>query len=47
MNLLREPLSRLRSSPYGCTAPVLDTTSVRSRRFLHTLTPIQKHGVLS
>ena len=37
MNLLRDPISALRSSPYGCTAAVLELTSGRSRRFLHTL----------
>jgi len=36
MNLLRAPISHLRSSPYVSTAPVLDATSGRSRRFLHT-----------
>jgi hypothetical protein len=34
MNLLRHPISRLRSSPYGSTAAVLDATSGGSRRFL-------------
>jgi hypothetical protein len=47
MNLLREPISRLRSSPYASTAPVLDTTSVRSLRFLHALISIKKTGVPS
>lgn len=47
MNLLREPISRLRSSPYRCTAPVLDTTSARSLRFLHALIPFRKYGVMS
>jgi hypothetical protein len=37
MNLLRGPILRLRCSPYGCTAALLDTTSARSRRFLHAL----------
>ncbi len=46
MNLLREPISRLRSSPYGRTAPVLNATSVRSLRFLHALIPL-KNGVSS
>ena len=36
MDLLRGPISGLCSSPYGCTAAVLDLTSTRSRRFLHT-----------
>ena len=36
MNLLRDPISRLRSSPYASTAAVLDVTSARSLRFLHT-----------
>ena len=35
MNLLRGPISRLRSSPYGCTAAVLDAIWGRSPRFLH------------
>ncbi|MGY0193606.1 hypothetical protein ACWA7J_00875 [Leptothrix sp. BB-4] len=35
MNLLRDPIWRLCSSPYGSTAVVLDATSGRSRRFLH------------
>ena len=30
--LLRTPISGLRCSPYGCTAPLLDLTSARSRR---------------
>jgi glycine cleavage system H protein len=30
--LLRDPISRLCFSPYGCTAPMLDATSNRSRR---------------
>jgi hypothetical protein len=34
MNLLRDPISLLRSSPYLCTAAVLEPTSGRSRRFL-------------
>jgi hypothetical protein len=34
MNLLRDPISRLRSSPCVSTAAVLDVTSGRSRRFL-------------
>ncbi|HNG81610.1 MAG TPA: hypothetical protein PLW24_19210 [Burkholderiaceae bacterium] len=37
MNLLRNPISRLRSSPYGCTAAVLDAISGRSLRFLQPL----------
>ena len=36
MNLLRNPISTLRCSPYGCTAALLESTSGRSRRFLHT-----------
>jgi len=36
MNLLRTPISHLRSSPYASTVPVLDASSGRSRRFLHT-----------
>ena len=35
MNLLRGPILRLRCSPYGCTAALLDATSTRSRRFSH------------
>ncbi len=35
MNLLRGPISRLRSSPYGSTAAVLGATSGRWLRFLH------------
>jgi hypothetical protein len=35
MNLLREPILRLRCSPCPSTASLLDTTSARSRRFLH------------
>ena len=37
MNLLRDPISALRTSPYESTAAVLEPTSGRSRRFLHTL----------
>jgi hypothetical protein len=36
MNLPREPILRLRCSPYPGTAALLDATSARSRRFLHT-----------
>jgi hypothetical protein len=35
MNLLRNPISRLRCAPYGCTAVLLDASSGCSRRFLH------------
>lgn len=38
MNLLRDPILRLRSSPYASTAAVLGATSGRSRRFLHAFT---------
>jgi hypothetical protein len=34
MNLLRNPISRLCASPYGCAAAVLDANSGCSRRFL-------------
>ncbi len=34
MNLLCDPISGLRCSPYGCTAALLGLTSGRSRRFL-------------
>jgi len=34
MNLLRVPISGLRSSPHDSAAAVLDLTSGRSRRFL-------------
>jgi NADPH-dependent 2,4-dienoyl-CoA reductase/sulfur reductase-like enzyme len=34
---LRDPISRLRFSPDGCTAEMLDASSGCSRRFLHTL----------
>jgi hypothetical protein len=37
INLLRGPISRLRCSPYSCTAVLLGANSNRSRRFLHTL----------
>ena len=33
MKLLRNPISRLCSSPYGSTVAVLDTSSGCSRRF--------------
>ena len=36
MNLLRDPILRLRCSPYACTAALLIATSGRSQRFLHT-----------
>jgi len=36
MNLLRDPISALRPSPYESTAAVLEPTSGRSRRFLRT-----------
>ncbi len=35
MNLLRDPILRLRCSPYVSTAPLLAATSGRSLRFLH------------
>jgi hypothetical protein len=35
MNLLHNPIWRLRDSPYGCTAALLDTSPGCSRRFLH------------
>jgi hypothetical protein len=35
MNLLRNPISHLRCSPYGCTAALLGATSGCSPRFLH------------
>jgi hypothetical protein len=34
MNVLREPILRLRCSPYLRTAALLGATSARSRRFL-------------
>jgi hypothetical protein len=37
MNLLRVSISRLRCSPYGCTAALLNASSTRSRRLLHAL----------
>jgi len=47
MNLLRGPISHLRSSPYRCTAPVLGATSARSLRFLPTLAFESLFAVLS
>ncbi len=35
IRLLRAPISRLRGSPYRCTAALLGTTSARSRRRLN------------
>jgi hypothetical protein len=40
MKLLRNPNSRLRCSPYGCTAARLDAISGCSRRFLRTFTAL-------
>lgn len=39
MNLLRQPISHLRSSSYGCTAAVLDATLAGSLRFLGVFSP--------
>jgi len=36
MNLLRDPRSRLRCSPYASTAALLGATSGRSLRFIRT-----------
>ena len=36
MNLLRNPISALYFSPYASAAPVLEASSGRSRRLLHT-----------
>ncbi|MDP1902535.1 MAG: hypothetical protein Q8K96_19115, partial [Rubrivivax sp.] len=36
MNLLRNPIWRLRCSPYGCTAALLGASSGCSRRFRQT-----------
>jgi len=36
MNLLRDCISGLRCSPYGCTAARLDPNCSRSQRFLST-----------
>ncbi|MGJ7541274.1 hypothetical protein [Variovorax sp. LT1R16] len=36
MNLLRDPIPHLRSSPHGSAAAVLDATSGRSLRFPRT-----------
>jgi len=44
MNLLRNPISCLRSSPYTSTAAVLDATSGCSRRFLPTFKGRQTQG---
>ena len=41
MNLLRDPISRLRSSPYDSTAAVLDAPSGRSRRFLGACSAVE------
>ena len=46
MNLLRGPISRLRSSPYESTAAVLDLTSGRSLRFLHNFCYLNIPAVL-
>jgi len=42
INLLRGPISHLRSSPYLGTVPVLGATSGRSLRLLHAFTVSQK-----
>jgi len=39
--LLRDAISALRCSPYGCTVALLEPTSRRSRRNLHDFNTVR------